>query len=68
MNVMTIIVEETKDGFSAYVDKAEGIYAMATTMTELKGTILNAIRLFKEKNSGDTLPEILKGEYQIVYV
>ena len=68
MNVIRIIVEERKDGFSAYIDKAEGIYAIATTMTELKGTILNAIRLFKEKNSGDALPEVLKGDYQIVYV
>ena len=68
MKVVHIIVEERKDGFSAYIDKAEGIYAIATTMTELKGTILNAIRLFKEKHSVDALPEILQGEYQIVYV
>ncbi|TGD59506.1 hypothetical protein [Flavobacterium humi] len=68
MNVIRIIVEERKDGFSAYIDKMEDIYAIATTMTELKSTISNAIRLFKEKNTEEALPEILKGQYRLVYV
>lgn len=68
MRTIKIIVEETKDGFSAYADNVEGIYAGGETLNEVKSSILNSIKLLKENNTEDNIPEILKGEYQIVYL
>jgi len=68
MKTIKIIVEETKDGFSAYADNVEGIYAGGETLNEVKSSILNAIKLLKENNTADNIPEILKEEYQIVYL
>ncbi len=68
MRIIKIIVEETKDGFSAYADNVEGIYAGGETLNEVKSSILNAIKLLKENNLEDSIPEILKGEYQIMYI
>lgn len=68
MKTIKIIVEETKDGFSAYADNVEGIYAGGETLNEVKSSILNAIKLLKENNTADNIPEILKGEYQIMYL
>lgn len=68
MKVIKIIVEETKDGFSAYADNVEGIYAGGETLNEVKSNILNAIKLLKGNNTEDNIPEILNGEYQIMFV
>lgn len=68
MKTIKIIVEETKDGFSAYADNVEGIYAGGDTLNEVKSNILNAIKLLKENNTENNIPEILKGEYQVVYL
>lgn len=68
MGIIKIIVEETKDGFSAYADNVEGIYAGGETLNEVKSSVLNTIKLLKENNTADNIPEILKGEYQIVYM
>lgn len=68
VKTIKIIVEETKDGFSAYADNVEGIYAGGDTLNEVKSNILNAIKLLKENNTENNIPEILKGEYQIVHL
>lgn len=68
MKTIKIKVEETKDGFVAYADNVEGIYAGGDTLVELRQSVLNAIRLLKEHNTPENIPDILKEEYQIVYV
>jgi predicted RNase H-like HicB family nuclease len=67
MQIIGIIVEETKDGFSAYAENVEGIYAGGETLVAVKQSVLNAIRLLKEYNTPENIPDILKGSYEIVY-
>ncbi|TRX33727.1 hypothetical protein FNW52_14970 [Flavobacterium sp. ZT3R18] len=67
MKIIKIIVEETKDGFTAYADNIEGIYAGGDTLQEVKQSVLNAIRLLKENNTPENVPDVLKGDYQITY-
>lgn len=67
MKIIKIKVEETKDGFVAYADNVEDLSAVGNTLVEVKQGILNSIRLLKESNTSEN-PDILKGDYQIVYV
>lgn len=68
MKTIKIIVEETKDGFSAYAENVEGIYADGVTLSQVKSNILNSIKILKENKIENNIPEILKGDYQIVYL
>lgn len=67
MNTIKIIVEKTKDMYTAYADNSRGIYAGGNTVEEVKQSVLNAIRLLKEDNTSENIPDILKGDYEIVY-
>jgi hypothetical protein len=67
METIKIIIEKTKDFYSAYADNARGIYAGGDTVEEVKKSVLDAIRLLKAYNTDDNVPNILKGDYQIVY-
>jgi len=53
--------------YSAYAENTKGIYAGGNTVEEVKQSVLDAIRLLKNYNSGENIPNILKGDYQIVY-
>lgn len=66
MKTIRIIVEKTKDGYSAYADNVEGIYAMGDTVDEVKQSVLDSIETILEFNEAN-IPAALKGEYQIVY-
>lgn len=68
MKILKIKVEETKDGFVAYADNGEDINAVGDTLVEVRQRILNSIRILKESNKSENIPDILKGDYQIVYV
>jgi len=65
MKEVKIIIERSKDMFSAYAENVEGIYGGGKTVIEAKQSINNAIRLYKKYNK--TVPAILKGEYKLVY-
>jgi predicted RNase H-like HicB family nuclease len=67
MKTLKIIIEKTKDHYSAYADNADGVYGGGGTPDEAKKSILNAIRLIKENNVSDNIPAILKGKYSIAY-
>jgi len=67
METVKIIIEKTADMFSAYAENVEGIYAGGDTVHEAKESVLEAIELLKEYNSDENIPEILKGDYEIVY-
>jgi len=67
MKTITIILEAGKDGFGAYSEGDEGIYGMGDTIQECKQDVQDSIDSIKEFMSKDQIPEVLKGDYQIVY-
>ena len=66
MKQLKIIIERSKDQFSAYAENVNGIYGGGDTVEETKQSIQNAIRLLKKYNKTDQIPAILNGKYEIV--
>src|SRR5262249_43463805 len=67
MKYIKIIIERTKDMFSAYAENIPGIYGGGDTVEEAKSSINNAIRLLKKHNKKKHIPAILNEEFAIVY-
>jgi len=67
MKTITIILEAGKDGFGAYSQEDEGIYGMGDTIEECKKSVQDAIDSIKEFYEEHEIPEVLKGEYKLVY-
>lgn len=67
MKQLKIIIERSKDQYSAYAENAKGIYGGGDTVKEAKESIFEAIRLFKKYNKDNQIPKILKSEYKMVY-
>lgn len=61
-----IIIEKSKDHFSAYAENLEGIYGGGNSIEEVKKSILESIKLFKEFNTD--IPKELKGKFKLVFV
>jgi len=66
-NTIRIIIERSKDLYSSYADNVEGIYGSGNTVAEAKQSALDGLNLLIKYNSSENLPEILKGDYQIIY-
>ncbi len=66
MAVVKIIIEKSKDHFSAYAESIEGIYGGGNTIDEVKKSIIDSIALFKEFNTD--IPEELTKEYTFSFV
>lgn len=66
MKHIKIIIEKTKDNYSAYAENIEGIYGGGETVSDAKQSILDAIKLYKKYNKKN-IPKILDGEYEIIY-
>ena len=66
MRHLKIVLEKTKDGYSAYAENAEGVYGAGHTADEAKQSIIEAIALLKKYNKAN-VPAILKGEYKLVF-
>mgnify|MGYP000002529421 FL=1 len=66
MNTIKVVIEKTKDHYSAYAENLDGIFGAGETVAEAKESILNAIKLFKKYNK-NKLPKKLQGEYKIKY-
>lgn len=66
MKTVKIIIEKTKDHYSAYAENVEGVYGAGETVAEAKESILHAIKLLKKHNKTN-LPKILKGEYELKF-
>jgi len=67
MNTIKIIIEKSSDHYSAYADNCDGIYGAGNTVEEAKENVLEGLRLLIESRPANQLPEMLKGEYEIVY-
>ena len=67
MEKLEIIICASKDHFGAFAENCEGIYAAGNTVEEARKDVEEAIRLIKKNMPEEQWPEILKGEYEIVY-
>ena len=66
MKKVKIVIERSKDLFSAYAENVNGIYGAGHTVEEAKGSIVKSIALLRKYNK-DNIPSILKGEYSLVF-
>ncbi|MEP7111337.1 MAG: hypothetical protein ABI760_25300 [Ferruginibacter sp.] len=66
MKKVKIVIEKSKDLFSAYSENVEGVYGAGNTVSEAKESIIKSIKLLKEYNK-ENVPSILKGDYSLVY-
>ena len=64
-NVVKVIIEKSKNSFTAYAENVEGVYGQGDTVEEAKQSAIEGLRLFIKYN--DKIPAILSGEYEIVY-
>lgn len=67
MEKLEIVICASKDHFGAFAENCEGIYAAGNTVDEVRKDVEEAIRLIKKNLPEEQCPEILKGEYEIVY-
>ena len=67
MSIVKIVIEKTKDHYSAYANNVKGIYGAGETPEEAKQSILEAIDLLKKYNKPKDIPAALKGEFKISY-
>lgn len=66
MKTVKIIVEKTKDHYSAFAENVEGVYGAGETVAEAKESILKAIKLLKKHNKSN-YTKILNGDYQVKF-
>ena len=66
MKKIKIVIERSKDFFSAYAENVEGIYGAGDSVLDAKNSIIESIALTKKYNKKNA-PPILKGEYTVVY-
>ena len=67
MEKIIITVGASSDHFGAYAENCPGIYGAGDTPEAAKQNALEGLRLFVKHNQPENLPDILKGEYTIVY-
>ncbi len=63
MKAIKIIIEKTKDMYTAYAENAEGIYGGGDTIEEAKASIETSIKLYNKYNKLD--PESYSISYEI---
>ena len=61
MKEIKIIIEKTKDMYTAYAENAEGIYGGGNTIGEAKESINTSLKLYQKHNN------IKPQEYEITY-
>ena len=67
MKQVKIVIEKTSNHYSAYAENVEGIYGAGDTPDEAKKSIVDAISLLKKHNKAQNIPDVLKGEFELIY-
>ena len=65
MKQVKIIIERSKDLYTAYAENTAGIYGAGNTVEEAKQSIIKAIELYKKYNK--KIPSVLKGNYKLTF-
>lgn len=66
MKTIKIVIEKTKDHYSAYAENVEGVYGAGESIAEAKESILHSIKLLKEHNEANLTKE-LKEEIELMF-
>jgi hypothetical protein len=66
MKQIKVIIERSSDMFSSYAENVDGIYGGGETVQEANDSSVAAINLFKKYNTTEYIPDILKGDYELV--
>lgn len=66
MKIIKVVIEKTKDNYSAYAENVDGIFGGGENVVEAKESVIKAIKLFKKYNKTN-LPKILQGEFKLKY-
>jgi predicted RNase H-like HicB family nuclease len=64
MKKIKVVIEKTKDFYSAYAENVDGVTGGGETVSEAKKSILESIEIVKSLRN---CPKILKGQYTLVY-
>ncbi len=67
MKKIKIVIERSADLCCAYAENVNGITGCGDSVEATKHSLLETIRLLKEYNTKENIPEILKGDYELVY-
>jgi predicted RNase H-like HicB family nuclease len=67
MEKIIITVGASSDHFGAYAENCPGIYGAGDTVEAAKQNALDGLKLLVKHNNPEDLPDILKGEYNVVY-
>lgn len=67
MKKIKVVIEKTKNHYSAYSENVEGINGGGDTPEEAKQSIVDCIRIIKKHFKSHNIPAILKGDYELVY-
>jgi len=65
MEKIYVIIEKSSDHYGAYSENCDCLFAAGGNINELKTNVIEAIDLIKQTYKD--IPEILKGEYEIIY-
>lgn len=67
METIKVIIEKTKDMYTAYAENVSGIYAGGDSVEQVKESVLDSIRLIKTYNTAENIPRMLNDDYRIAY-
>ena len=67
MEKLIIEIARSDDHYGAYAINCPGVYGAGDTVEASKNNVLEGLRLLVENKKTNELPNILKGEYEIVY-
>ena len=68
-NRIISVVEKTENGFSAFLEGVDGVVAAGKALDEVKKLLIEALEMHIEtsKELGELIPEILNGDYEIIF-
>ena len=61
------VIARDNAGYGAWIENCPGVYGEGNTVQEVKKELLEGLDLFIAYNKKENLPEILQGDYEIVY-
>jgi len=61
------MIERSSDLFGAYAENVKGVTGCGNTIDEAKQSVQETIRIIKEQHNSENIPDILKGDYEVVY-
>lgn len=67
MKRIEVIIERSKDLFTAYSNNCEGIYGAGNTIEEAKEDVRTSIEQIKKEIPEGRWPDEIKGEYELVF-